>query len=86
MFLNYQIKHGGITVNEDGLYVPSVHKFREAVTSLAIELLTIEGEGDYARAHKFSGIYGEMTQQTRATLDRIEAAGIPIDIHTVFRM
>ncbi len=86
MFLNYQIEHGGITINDEGLYVPDASKFRESVTSLANELLTIEGEGDYQRAKNFSTTYGKVTDQTQSTLKRIESAGIPTDIHTVFRI
>ncbi len=85
LFLNYQIAHGGITVNDKGFYVPDRDKFKESVTSLARELLTIEGEGDYGRAKDFSTMYGCITQQTQSMLDKIEAAKIPVDIHTIFK-
>jgi hypothetical protein len=58
-------------------------KMRKAVESLSRRLLTLQGDGDYRGARKLVDEKGTVTPGLRADLDRVEAAGIPVDI--IFR-
>jgi hypothetical protein len=57
-------------------------RFREAVRTLAAELLEIEATGDLARAQRLLDRYGKATAEIRATIDRL--TDIPVDIAPVF--
>jgi hypothetical protein len=48
------------------------------VAKLAVELLTIEGEGDYARARAFLDKWGGAKPALLEALKKLE--GIPVDI------
>ncbi len=43
-------------------------------------ILKIQGDGDYAAAKKLVQNMGIITADLQADLDRIDAAGIPVDI------
>ncbi len=55
---------------------------REAVRSLANELLEIEATGDIERARRLLARYGRMTPEIRATIARL--SDVPVDIAPVF--
>ena len=55
---------------------------REAVRSLANELLEIEATGDIERARRLLARYGRMTPEIRATINRL--SDVPVDIAPVF--
>ena len=57
-------------------------KFREAIRTLATELLEIEATGDFDRAKKLLDRYGKSTPEIRATIAKL--AGIPVDLEPVF--
>ena len=56
--------------------------FREAIRSLANELLEIEATGDYSRARKLLDRYGKETPEIRSVISRL--SDIPVDIDPVF--
>jgi hypothetical protein len=88
--------HGGGTavqwnwLREKGAIVPSGQgrfgfrreKFREAVQSLANELLEIEATGDFERARRLLDRYGKSTPEISSTSAAL--ADIPVDIRPVF--
>ena len=86
IILNYVMERGGISQQKDGRYVTDFSKFRTAIGELANELLTIEGEGDYQRAKTFSERYIKITPAIKTTLEKIDSAGIPRDLHTNFQL
>jgi hypothetical protein len=57
-------------------------KFREAVRSLAAELLEIEATGDYARARRLLDRYGRATPEIRTAIARL--TDLPVDLAPVF--
>jgi hypothetical protein len=57
-------------------------KFREAVRSLAGELLEIEATGDYARARKLLDRYGKATLEIRTAIAQL--TDIPVDLAPVY--
>ena len=57
-------------------------RFREAIRSLATELLEIEATGDFERARKLLERYGKSTPEIRAAIARL--TDIPVDIEPVF--
>lgn len=75
---NYLMEHGGIEVNEEGRYQVNYDRIRDAVRSLAHELLTIEGDGDYEAAQQLIERYGSMSDELQRALDQL--GDIPVDI------
>ena len=57
-------------------------KFREAVRSLANELLEIEATGDFGRAEKLLARYGKSTPEIEAVSAML--TDIPVDIRPRF--
>lgn len=57
-------------------------RFREAVKSLANELLSIEATGDFARARKLLDRYAKSTPEIASVIGRLN--DIPVDITPVF--
>ena len=52
----------------------------EAIEALSRKLLTIQGDGDYAAAKALTDDKGVVGQQLAADLQKLDAAGIPIDV------
>lgn len=79
---NWLAKNGVIVPAADGRFRVETAKFREAVRSLANELLMIEATGDFARAERLLAEYGRLTPE----MERLTAAlkGIPVDITPVY--
>jgi hypothetical protein len=55
-------------------------EMKDAVTSLLEKILIVQGDGDYAEARRWVDADGVMTDQLRDDLDRVNEAGIPVDI------
>jgi hypothetical protein len=66
----------------DGRFRVEPVQFREAVKSLANELLSIEATGDLARAQKLLDRYAKSTPEITAVIGRLN--DIPVDITPVF--
>ncbi len=65
---------------EKGTYRVDFEKMREAMTALSQRLLTLQGDGDYAGAARLVSELGIIGPQLQQDLDRLESAGIPVDI------
>jgi hypothetical protein len=77
---NYFKEMGAFSVDADGRYRVNVDKMAEAVRSLSALILTIQGDGDYARAEEMLTKYGVMDDSLKAALKKIELRDIPVDI------
>ena len=79
---NWFVEKGAVVPAPDGRFHVDTAKFREAVRSLANELLMIEATGDFARAEKLLDGYGKLTPE----MERINAGlkDIPVDIAPVY--
>jgi len=63
-----------------GTYRVNVPEFEQAVKDLSSKLLTLQGNGDYAVVDAFVAEMGNVGTGLQADLDRLAAAGIPVDI------
>ena len=79
---NWFREKGAIVPAADGRFQTDPAKFREAIRSLANELLMIEATGDYARGKALLEKYGRSTPEIQAVIARLN--DIPVDIWSVF--
>jgi len=77
---NYFDKKGAFSKNEDGYYVVNFDKMKEAMNSLANEILVIQGNGDYEAAKKMIEELGIIKEELNNDLLKIYQANIPKDI------
>ena len=79
---NWFREKGAISPAADGRFQSNFAKFREAIRSLANELLEIEATGDYERGKALLAKYGRSTPEVEATIAKL--SDIPVDIAPVF--
>jgi hypothetical protein len=79
---NWFREKGAIVPAADGRFQTDAAKTREAIRSLANELLMIEATGDYARGKALLDKYGRSTPEIQAAIARL--TDIPVDIWPVF--
>ncbi len=77
---NYFLEHKAFSKNEDGTYSIDMEKMKAASAELTQMILKIQGDGDYVAAKKLVQNMGIITADLQADLDRVDAAGIPVDI------
>ena len=78
---NYFADRGAFVRDPDtGRYRVDVDAMREAADQLAATLLTIQGDGDYEDAKRMTDKLGVIEPELAADLERLQDAGIPIDI------
>ncbi len=65
---------------ETGRYRVNAEKMQQAVQDLSNLLLTLQGDGDYAGVDSLMREKGIVGDDLQHDLDRINAAGIPVDI------
>jgi hypothetical protein len=63
-----------------GTYRVHLDRMGEAVRAVAERILTLQGEGDYEGVGRLLGEKGVINPVVRADLDRVRAAGIPVDV------
>jgi hypothetical protein len=79
---NWFREKGAIEPAADGRFRTDLSKSREAVRSLANELLMIEATGDYARGEALLEKYGRSSPEIDAAIAKL--SDIPVDITPVF--
>jgi hypothetical protein len=78
---NYFQEMGAFTRDEaTGTYRVDMERTLEAMNSLSERILRFQGDGDYEGVVAFMEEYGSIQAQLQADLDRLAAAGIPVDI------
>lgn len=77
---NYFLEKGAFTRNDDGTYAVDMDKMKAASTDLTQKILKIQGDGDYEAAAKWIVTDGVIKPQLQVDLDRINDAGVPVDI------
>jgi len=65
---------------ETGRYRVDFDRMHDAMEALSRTLLTIQGDGDYAAAKRLTDEKGGVAQALAADLEKLDAAGIPIDV------
>ena len=80
--LNYLLDAGAFKVMPDGTFAVDAAKITDAVTSLTREIMTIEAEGNYAKAKDLIDRLGIVRPQVKTVLDRLTE--VPVDIEPRF--
>ena len=78
---NYFQNEGAFVRNEDGRYAIDFEKMKAAVEKLAGDILKHQGDGDYEATKAWMGEMSVIKPQLQADLDRVNEAGIPVDIY-----
>lgn len=78
---NFFKEQGAFSYDEDAqTYRVNFDKIEEATNALSRKILTLQGDGDYEGVSDFVEQYGQVGEQLQASLDRVDAKGIPTDI------
>lgn len=65
---------------ETGTYSVNFEKMKEAMNTLSEKILKIQGDGNYEEAKKWVEEKGKIGEDLQKDLDRVNDAGIPVDI------
>ncbi len=78
---NFFADQGAFTRNDEtGTYRVDFDRMRDAMNALSEVILTTQGDGDYERAGEVLRDLGVIGSGLQGDLDRLGAAGIPVDI------
>jgi len=78
---NYFRERGAFSRNADTeTYAVNPDSMVQAMNALSRDILTLQGDGDYEAVADFVQTYSPMPKELQADLDRLQEAGIPIDI------
>jgi len=80
--LNYLLDQGGVQAKPDGTFAVNGDRVKEAVMALTRDIMTIQAEGDYAKAKALGDRLGVVRPQVQAALDKL--AAVPVDIEPRF--
>lgn len=78
--MKYFADKGAFVYQENGTYMVNFDVMKEAVVSLVDRIITVQGDGNYEAAKLWIESDGVMTDNLKKDLDRVNNAGIPIDI------
>lgn len=78
---NYFLNQGAVARDPSaGTYRVDIDKTRAAAASLSEMILRLQGDGDHAGAARLIQELGTIRPDLQADLDRVAAAGIPVDV------
>jgi len=80
--LNYLLDQRGFEVNADGTFKVNPDRVKEGVTGLTRDIMTIQAEGDYAKAKELGDRLGVVRPPVQKALDKLME--IPVDIEPRF--
>jgi hypothetical protein len=80
--LNYLLDAGAFTVRPDGAFEADHAKMPDAVAALTREIMTLEAEGNYAKARDLIERLGVVRPPVQAVLDKLTK--VPVDIEPKF--
>jgi hypothetical protein len=80
--LNTLLDKGAFTVNADGTFAVNHGRIKEAVAELTRDLITIQGQGNAARARELLSTLAVVRPPVQRVLDRLKA--VPVDIEPRF--
>lgn len=81
---NWLWEHGAISFDDDGTITADIPAMERAVRSLATELLTLQANGDYARAGEILDDYGTLRPEIEDAVARL--GDVPVDIRPRFEV
>jgi Peptidase family M49 len=76
--MNYLLDQGAFVAGSNGTFSIDGAKIRQGVINLTREFLTLEAEGNYAKAKEMMATLGVIRPNTKAVLDKL--TGVPVDI------
>jgi hypothetical protein len=79
---NYLLDAGGFVAKPDGTFTVDLAKVKAGVVGLTRDIMTIQAEGDYAKAIQLRDRLGVVRPVVQRALDRMNA--IPVDIEPRF--
>jgi len=80
--LNYLLDQGGFVSRDDGTFAVDAAKVKAGVVSLTREIMTMQAEGDYAKAVALRDRLGVVRPVVKRALDKMSA--VPVDIEPQF--
>jgi hypothetical protein len=80
--LNYLLDARGFTVTSDGTFAVNPDRVKEGVAGLTREIMTVQAEGDYAKAKALGDRLGVVRPPVQQALDKLRS--IPVDIEPRF--
>src|SRR5262245_42596121 len=80
--LNYLLDQGGFVARPDGTFAVDPAKIKAGVEALTREIMTIQAEGDYAKAVALRDRLGVVRPVVKQALDKLMA--VPVDIEPRF--
>jgi Peptidase family M49 len=80
--LNYLLDAGAFKVMPGGTFAVDDAKIADAVTALTRDIMTLQAQGDYARAKDLLDRLGTVRPEVQRVLDRLTA--VPVDIEPRF--
>jgi len=80
--LNFLLDQGGFQVKPDGTFAVNPDRVKEGVMALTRDIMTIQVEGDYAKAKALGERLGVVRPPVKAALDKLLA--VPVDIEPRF--
>jgi hypothetical protein len=80
--VNYFLDAGAFKVRPDGTFAVDTAKIGDVVTALTREIMTLQAEGNYAKAKDMIERLGVVRPEVQKVLDRL--TGIPVDIEPRF--
>ena len=80
--LNYLLDAGAFRVRQDGTFTVENARIGDAVTALTREIMTLQAEGNYAKAKDLIDRLGHVRPEVQKVLDRL--SGVPVDIEPKF--
>ncbi len=76
----YFADNGAFLYLDNGYYKVNFEEMKKAVESLVGKIIMLQGNGDYAGVKPWIENDGVMSETLRSDLDKVNAAGIPVDI------
>ena len=80
--MNYFLDAGAFKVRPDGAFAVDPAKIGDAVTTLTRDIMTLQAEGNYAKAKEMIDRLGVVRPEVQKVLDRLTS--IPVDIEPKF--
>jgi Peptidase family M49 len=80
--LNYLLDQRGFEINPNGTFRVNPERIKEGVIGLTREIMTIQGEGDYAKAKALGDRLGMVRPPVQKALDKL--VDVPVDIEPRF--
>jgi hypothetical protein len=77
---NFFKEMGAFTRDENGIYSVDMAKMEQAMNALSELILTLQGKGDHAGVVQLMEEKGRIGDLLQFDLERIDKAGIPVDI------